>query len=55
MTDLIKNEIITIDTYPFIKNTIDALAKARGLTASEFSEQLLEKGLDELWQRAVKQ
>lgn len=47
-----RNEIITIETYPVVKNTIEALARGRGLTASEFAEQILMNELDQLWEKS---
>jgi hypothetical protein len=52
MTDIIKNEILRIETYPFVKDTIEVLAKGRGMTASEFAESLLEEALEELWEKS---
>ncbi|MGD0952971.1 MAG: hypothetical protein ABR985_11370 [Methanotrichaceae archaeon] len=52
MTD--KTEILEIHTYPIVVTTIEALAKGRGLTASEFGEQILMNELDELWERSQK-
>ena len=52
MTDIIKNEILKIKTYPAVRDAIEVLAKNRGMISSEFAESLLEEALEALWRKS---